>query len=120
MMYDLLTFPSAPSNWSLTNATTSTKEDSTYTIVEATPGHPEKITVFIKMPGYSKQDINVTLEAHVLYVYAKSAIDFIGTYSNQIILKKYKDWECLSADYCNGVMKLSLEAKVNTKKITIN
>ena len=79
----------------------------------ATPdGDKNVIVVKVKLPGYAKENISLSLDREYLYIKATSDSAFIGkTYEESIVVP---ECDCKAATFENGILTVTLQGK-NTK-----
>jgi HSP20 family protein len=71
----------------------------------------------LDLPGYSKEDIKLTMHDHTLQVAAETSADrpFSGKFEGQWRLGEEVDSSNISASLENGVLELSLPKKAQTR-----
>ena len=77
-------------------------------------------SLLVSLPGFSKKDINLETEGHVLTISAEEKEGgFTQAFSKRFKLPSTIDMDSLSATMKDGILSLDFKTSDTTKKITI-
>jgi|TARA_B110000914_G_scaffold102088_1_gene89602 HSP20 family molecular chaperone IbpA len=77
-------------------------------------------SLLVSLPGFSKKDINLETEGHVLTISAKGKEGgYTQSFSKQFKLPSTMDMDSITASMEDGILTLSFKTTDTTRKITI-